>query len=87
MVVNDCITVTGIPERAHDYRLGHRSAVDWLIESFRVKTHKASGIRNDPNDWASELGQPRYILDLLGRVATVSLRSLELIDRLPELKL
>ena len=42
-----------IPERAYDYELGSRSAIGWVMESNRVRTDKASGIRNDPNDWAT----------------------------------
>ena len=82
---NAGITLAGIPGRAHDYRLGSRSALDWLIDRYRVTTHKASGITNDPNDWATEVGDPRYILDLVKRVTTVSIRTVEIIDNLPEL--
>ena len=57
------------------------------MESNRVRTDRASGIRNDPNDWAIEHGNPTYILDLVGRVVTVSMRTLVIIDGLPDLEL
>jgi hypothetical protein len=56
-----------IPERAYDYEFGSRSAIAWVMESNRVRTDKASGIRNDPNDWAIEHNDSTYILDLVGR--------------------
>ena len=87
IVYNDWITIGGIPERAYDYELGSRSAVAWVIESNRVKTDKASGIVNDPNDWATEHNDPTYILDLVGRVVTVSMRTLDIVDSLPPLNL
>ncbi len=82
---NAGITLKGIPAAAHDYKLGTRSALDWLIDRYKVTTHKKSGITNDPNDWADEIGEPRYILDLVKRVTTVSLRTVEIMRGLPEL--
>lgn len=87
IIYNDWITVGAIPERAHAYELGSRSAIAWVIEANRVRTDKASGIVNDPNDWAIEHDDPTYILDLVGRVVTVSIRTLEIVDSLPSLQL
>lgn len=83
---NSRITVRGIPERAHEYLLGSRSAILWVMERYQVRTDKASGIVNDPNEWCKEVGNPRYILDLLARVTTVSMRTLDIVDSLPELQ-
>jgi predicted helicase len=87
VIVNSRITVAGIPERAHEYQLGSRSAIDWVLNQYQVKTHKNSGITNDPNDWALEHGRPSYIFDLLCSVVTVSMRTLDIVDALPELDL
>lgn len=67
--------------------LGSRSALDWIIERYQIKTDKASGIVNDPNDWSREHEQPRYIIDLIGRITTVSLETMKIVDNLPELGL
>lgn len=85
LVYNDHLTLEGIPERVHDYKLGTRSGIDWIIDRWYVKTDKASGIVNDVNQWGLEQGNPRYIIDLVGRVVTVSLRTLDIIDGLPKL--
>ncbi len=85
IIYNAGITLAGIPAAAHEYKLGTRSALDWLIDRYKVTTHKKSGIVNDPNDWADEVGEPRYILDLIKRVTTVSLRTVEIVNGLPEL--
>jgi len=87
IVYNDWITVDDIPERAYDYELGSRSAIAWVMDSWRVRTDKASGIMNDPNAWAIEHDDPTYILDLVGRVVTVSLRTLDIVESLPTLSL
>ena len=81
LVYNDFLTIDGIPAAAFDYRLGTRSALEWIIDQYRVKTDKRSGIVNDPN----RADQPRYIVDLIGRVIGVSLQTVEIVARLPEL--
>ena len=55
------------------------------MERYQVKTDKASGIVNDPNDWATEHGNPRYILDLVKRIVTVSLETVRIVRNLPPL--
>lgn len=84
---NPRITLTGIPEEAHEYRLGSRSAVEWIMDRYHVKTDKKSGIVNDPNAWSREVGDPRYILDLVARVVTLSVRTREIVAQLPALKI
>ncbi|RLP60465.1 damage-inducible protein, partial [Kocuria rhizophila] len=83
IVYNGNITLSGIPEAAHEYMLGSRSGLEWLLDRYRVKTDKASGIVNDPNDWALEHENPRYIVDLVKRVTTVSVRTMEIVKGLP----
>jgi predicted helicase len=86
LIYNDYLTISGIPERAHGYVLGTRSGVDWIIDRWYVKTDKASGIVNDVNQWGLEQGNPRYIVDLIKQVVTVSLRTVEIVDSLPRLR-
>ncbi len=85
IIYNSGITISGIPHAAHEYLLGSRSAVDWVIDRYQVKTDKPSGIVNDPNDWAEEQGNPRYVLDLLARVVTVSVETVRIVQSLPPL--
>ena len=68
-VYNDFLTLEGIPAKAFDYRLGNRSALEWVIDQYRVKTDKRSGIVNDPN----------------GKVIAVSLETVEIVEDLPGL--
>jgi predicted helicase len=87
IIYNSQIAVSGIPDVAHEYLLGPRSGIEWVMERYQVKTDKASGIVNDPNDWSREVGDPRYILDLLARVVTVSVETRRIVDGLPTLSL
>lgn len=87
IVYNSRVTLNGIPDDAYRYMLGSRSAIEWIIDRYQVKTDKASGIVNDPNDWSREIGDPRYIVDLLARTVTVSLRTMHIVDNLPALAL
>ena len=83
---NEHLTLSGIPPEAHEYVLGTRSGIDWIIDRYYIKTDKASGIVNDPNQWGLERGEPRYILDLIKRVVTVSVRTVEIVAGLPSLE-
>ncbi|QNN83540.1 hypothetical protein H3H54_08655 [Brachybacterium sp. Z12] len=85
LILNPNLTVTGIPEKAYRYQLGSRSAIEWIIRQYQVTTDKASGIVNDPNRWGLEHGNPRYILDLIQKVVTVSVRTVEITEGLPAL--
>ena len=78
---NDFLMLDGIPAEAFGYRLGTRSALEWVVDQYRVKIDKRSGIRNDPN----RADQPQYIVDLIGRVITVSLKTMEIVKNLPPL--
>lgn len=82
IVYNPKVTIAGIPEEAERYMLGSRSALAWIIDRYQVKTDKASGIVNDPNDWCDEHDNPTYIVDLIKRVTTVSVETLKIIDSL-----
>ena len=66
-----------------EYRLGNRSALEWIIDQYQVSTDKRSGITNDPN--RSEDAQ--YILRLIGQVITVSLETVQLVRRLNEVSI
>ena len=78
---NDFLILDSIPAEVFDYRLGTRSALEWIVDQYRVKTDKRSGIVIDPN----RAEEPRYIVDLIGRVITVSLKTVEIVETLPEL--
>jgi predicted helicase len=86
IVYNEQITLSGIPPEAHEYMLGSRSAIEWILERYQIKTDKPSGIVNDPNDWGLEHGNPRYILDLLKSIVTVSVETVKIVKSLPPLE-
>ena len=78
---NDFLTLEGIPSEVFAYRLGNRSALEWVVDQYRVKIDKRSGIKNDPN----RAEDPEYILRLIGQVITVSLETVDIVNRLPAL--
>ncbi len=83
---NQHITVENIPLEAYDYVVNGKSAIEWIMERYAVTVNKDSGIRNDPNDWASEHSDEKYILNLLLRIITVSLETMKIVNTLPKLK-
>lgn len=84
---NDFLTIEDIPVEAHDYRLGTRSALEWVVDQYRVtedykpNTGRGSRIINDPNRETEE----QYIVDLIARITTVSLETMKIIRKLPPL--
>jgi predicted helicase len=81
---NNKISISNIPEKAYEYVVNGKSAIEWIMERYQVSTHKESGIVNNPNDWANETGNPRYILDLLLSVINVSMQTVEIVNSLPK---
>ncbi len=83
LIYNDFLTLSGIPPKVFDYRLGTRSALEWVIDQYRVKIDKRSGIVNDPN----RADDPQYIVKLIGKVITVSLETVDIVESLPALEI
>ena len=79
--VNDSLTLGGIPPETFEYRLGNRSALEWVIDQYQVTEDKHSGIRSDPN----RPDDPEYIVRLVGQVIYVSLETVKIVKSLPGL--
>ncbi len=86
ILYNSMITIENIPAKAYEYVVNGKSAIEWIMERYQITTHKESGIVNDPNDWAKEVANPRYILDLLLSVINVSVKTVEIVEGLPKVK-
>lgn len=83
---NAGITIENIPLEAYDYVVNGKSAIEWVMERYAVKTDPASQIENNPNDWCREHDDPKYIYNLLLRIITVSLETMKIVYTLPKLK-
>ena len=83
LIYDNFLTISNIPEKVFDYRLGTRSALEWIINQYCVKIDKRSGIVNDPN----RADDPQYIVKLIGKVITVSLETVDIVEGLPDLDL
>ncbi|TVU55120.1 MAG: DNA helicase [Arthrospira sp. PLM2.Bin9] len=82
LIYNEFLTLAGIPPKVFEYRLGNRSALDWIIDRYQVKIDKRSGIENDPN----RLDDEEYIVRLIGQVITVSLETVDIVNNLAALE-
>lgn len=83
VIYNDTLTISGIPEKAYEYVVNGRSAIEWIMDQYQVKTDKKSGITDDPNDFSDN---PKYIFNLLLRIINLSIQSVDLINSLPKLE-
>ena len=84
IIYNEKIAIAGIPEEAYEYVVNGKSAIEWIMERYAITTDKASGIVNDPNDWALEHNDPKYIFNLVLRIITVSLETMKIVKNLPK---
>ena len=82
IIFNNNITISNIPEKAYQYIVNGKSAIEWIIDQYRVKTDKKSGITDDPNEYSDD---PKYIFNLLLRIINVSVQTVDLINQLPPL--
>ena len=85
IIYNDYITIRHIPAEAYDYIVNGKSAVEWLMERYAITIDKKSGIKNDPNDWSREHDNPSYIFDLVCSIVNVSVKTMEIVGKLPKL--
>ncbi|CAN5721929.1 hypothetical protein BH10CHL1_BH10CHL1_00860 [soil metagenome] len=81
LIYNDFLTLDGIPPQVFEYKLGNRSALDWIVDQYQVSVDTRSGITNDPNN----ADDPQAIVRLIGQVITVSLATVQLVNGLPPL--
>lgn len=84
IIFNSDITVENIPEKAYKYIVNGRSAIEWIMDQYQVKTDKKSGITDDPNDFSDD---PKYIFNLLLRIINVSVQTVDLVNSLPKLEI
>lgn len=85
IIYNDYITIRHIPAEAYGYIVNGKSAIEWLMERYAITIDKKSGIKNDPNDWSREHENPSYIFDLVCSIVNVSVKTMEIVHKLPKL--
>jgi predicted helicase len=83
---NEDVTISKIPLETYEYVVNGKSAIDWIMEQYQVYTDMDSGIRNDPNDWCKEHGDPLYLFNLLLRIIRVSMETVKIVNGLPSLE-
>ena len=86
IIYNERLSIANIPVEAYEYEVNGKSAIEWLMERYAITTDKASGIVNDPNDWAIEHNNPSYIFDLILRIITVSIETMKIVKSLPKIQ-
>ena len=81
LVVNDHITLGGIPAEAHQYQVNGRTPLEWFIDRYRITKDKESGIVNDPNSWFDD---PYDQIDSIRRIVHLSVETVRIVSGLPE---
>lgn len=84
IIVNNDITIKEIPNRAYDYKVNGKSAIEWVMDQYQIKVDKNSGIIDDPNEYSDD---PKYILNHLLKIINLSVLTIDLIHELPPLEI
>lgn len=87
IIYNRTTILRDIPLEAYEYIINGKSAIEWIMERYAITTDKASGITNDPNAWCDEHNSPRYIIDLLRRIVTLSVKTVQIVKALPPMEI
>ena len=93
ILLNDKIAIVNIPHKAYAYKVNGKSAIEWILDRYKISTDKASGIVNDPNLYESTSGAlaglkgGRYVCALLLSIIEMSVRTSEVLESMPEYKL
>jgi predicted helicase len=80
VIVNKGLTLADIPKECFRYRLGNRSALEWVIDQYQVGKDARSRITSDPN----RLDDPEYIVRLVKQIVTVSVKTVGQINELAQ---
>lgn len=84
IIFNEDIVISDIPERAYEYVVNGKPAIEWIIDQYQVKKDKKSGIVDDPNEFSDN---PKYIFNLLLSIINVSMQTMDLVESLPPLEI
>ena len=84
IIFNESITIKNIPEKAYQYLVNGRPAIEWIMNQYQINNDRKSGVIDDPNEFSDN---PKYILNLLISIITVSVETLNLIDELPKFEM
>ncbi|MDG6922065.1 MAG: helicase, partial [Nitrososphaerota archaeon] len=90
IIYNETLELAGIPPEAHRYQVNGKSALEWLMDNntgYGIRTDQDSGIVNNANEWSKEVGDDRYVVDLIKKLVTVSIGTVEITENLPKLGL
>ena len=86
ILYNPYITISNIPSDCYKYTVNGKSPIEWVLERFQDSINKDTHIRNNPNDWGKENNSPKYILNLILSLMSLSIKTLKIINNLPDIK-
>ncbi|HXG82790.1 MAG TPA: type ISP restriction/modification enzyme [Pyrinomonadaceae bacterium] len=83
ILIDSMTTLSGIPPTAWEYKLGNRSALEWILDQYKEKKPQDATIAERFNTYKFE-DYKEQVIDLLKRVTNVSVRTMEIVNRMPK---
>ena len=83
ITLDEQTTLTGVPNEAWEYRLGSRSALEWVLDQYKERKPRDPTIREFFNTYRFADHKER-VIDLLGRVCAVSAFTTSIVNELGE---
>lgn len=83
ILIDSLTTLTGVPALAWEYKLGNRSALEWILDQYKEKKPQDATIRERFNAYKFE-DYKEQVIDLLKRVTAVSVETMNIIKQMPD---
>ena len=83
ITLDERTTLAGIPDQAWEYRLGSRSALEWVLDQYKERKPRDPTIREKFNTYRFS-DHKEQVIDLLRRVCTVSVATMEVVDSMAQ---
>ena len=85
ILLDDKTTLRGIPPEAWEYQLGSRSALEWVLDQYKERKPKDPAIAEKFNTYRFS-DHKEQVIDLLRKVCTVSVATMEIVDGMTHLE-
>lgn len=83
IILDTKTTLTGIPKAVWEYRLGNRSALEWVLDQYKESKPKDPTIRQKFNTYRFA-SHKEHVIDLLARITAVSVETMKVIEQMKQ---
>ena len=92
IILDENTTVKGIPDIAFEYKLGNRSAIEWILNQYKEKTYSKNILKKYPNKQILNdkfnnykfANYKKQVINLIKKITTVSIKTMKIIKQMDD---